>query len=436
MLTIKRIFALIFAVLILVTNAVAIPSVVISSDSVMKRTEMKSALATLTAGSVFDTSMQAYLNLESLISISVCYKFNEMSSINPRDFVDKVGLLVWDAEKTPAEDEATYENCSYIIEGAYYNSVLGRFETETKGIVAKKLGDGLTFRAYYHDGYGNYEYSRLIENYSPKTYCYRLIEKNPDDEKKVKLAKSILNYGAAAQEYFDYKTDDLINKDLTEKEEESEILTFSLLDDGTYGVMAGPDAVTQATIIIPETYNGFAVTQILSSGFKDLAALQSVTIPDSVTEIGAEAFSGCIGLKNITLPSELQTINQYAFHGCSLITEITIPGKTTYIGKYAFYGTGLKKAIFEELKYMYGGDWKMENNVRPKSVYGELSSINIGYNTDNGSNGAYMTAVDISDDSVAASCLTNETTITIINRKWNLTHETTAVFYSENWIKQ
>ena len=165
----------------------------------------------------FSTSMQAYLNLEGLISMSVGYKFSDMDSINPEAYTDNVGLLVWEADEAPEQADATYENCSYIIEGARYNSVLGRFESTTEGIVAKKLGDALSFRPYYVDEDGNYTYGRYITNYSPKTYCYNQIRNNSDDEATVELMASILNYGAAAQKYFDYRTDDLMNADLPEE---------------------------------------------------------------------------------------------------------------------------------------------------------------------------------------------------------------------------
>ena len=165
----------------------------------------------------FARSMQAYLNLEGLISMSVGYKFDDMDSINPEDYLESIGLLVWDAENAPEEAEATYDNCSYIIEGAIYNSVLGRFESTTNGIVAKELGDALCFRPYYVDENGNYTYGRYITNYSPKTYCYNQIKNNADNEITVELMTSILNYGAAAQKYFGYRTDDLMNKDLPEE---------------------------------------------------------------------------------------------------------------------------------------------------------------------------------------------------------------------------
>ena len=57
---------------------------------------------------------------------------------------------------------------------------------------------------------------KYITNYSPSTYCYNQIKKNPDKETTIELMSSILNYGAAAQKYFGYRTDDLMNSELPE----------------------------------------------------------------------------------------------------------------------------------------------------------------------------------------------------------------------------
>lgn len=165
----------------------------------------------------FSTSMQVFLNLEGIISMSVGYKFTDMDSINPEEYTDKVGLLVWKADEAPEQANATYENCSYIIEGARYNSVLGRFESTTNGIVAKELGDALCFRAYCLNDDGTYSYSKYVTNFSPKTYCYGQIKNNPDNQTIIELMASILNYGAAAQKYFGYRTDDLMNSDLPDE---------------------------------------------------------------------------------------------------------------------------------------------------------------------------------------------------------------------------
>ena len=96
--------------------------------------------------------------------------------------------------------------------GAAYNASTGKFDITSNGIAAKGLGDNLAFRPYYTDGNGNYIYGRLVTSYSPKRYCYNMINKNTATD----VCVALLNYGAAAQTYFGYNTENMVNADLTE----------------------------------------------------------------------------------------------------------------------------------------------------------------------------------------------------------------------------
>ena len=175
----------------------------------------------------------------------------------------------------------------------------------------------------------------------------------------------------------------------TEEPEEDEILTYSLLDDGTYGVMAGADAATQASITIPETYNDIAVTQVLTGGFEDLTVLQSISIPDSIT-----------------------TINQNAFRGCISLTSVTIPSSVTFIGKYAFYQSGLTSATFENTNTTGTGSWRLADGVtvRPRGYDKTLYALNASYYVDART---VTYKCDISNPSYAANALTASYTLKV-----------------------
>ena len=74
-------------------------------------------------------------------------------------------------------------------------------------------------------------------------------------------------------------------------------LDFYLQDDGTYAVEIG-HAKLLSKVEIPATYNGKAVTKIISS-IQANDALVEIVIPDSVTLISRRAFDGCSNLKSI-----------------------------------------------------------------------------------------------------------------------------------------
>ncbi len=80
--------------------------------------------------------------------------------------------------------------------------------------------------------------------------------------------------------------------------EGTEGLEYYPLPDGTYGVMAGTTMYLE-DIVIPETYKGKSITQILPNAFEKSINLKNITIPDSVTSIGNSAFAGCTSLKSI-----------------------------------------------------------------------------------------------------------------------------------------
>lgn len=137
-------------------------------------------------------------------------------------------------------------------------------------------------------------------------------------------------------------------------------LAFYPLDDGTYGVGKGY-ATQLSKIVIPSTYCGKPVTQIIdqafahckikeielpetivsigNSAFYFCESLISIEIPNSVTSIGISAFFNCSNLISVTFAenSQLTNIGDSIFFQCSGLTSITIPSSVTSIDSLAFY---------------------------------------------------------------------------------------------------
>lgn len=80
----------------------------------------------------------------------------------------------------------------------------------------------------------------------------------------------------------------------------------------------------------------------------------SYTIPDSVTTIGSGAFSHCTSLESVTIPDGVIMIGDYAFEGCTSLTGVTIPGGVTTIESWTFRGcTSLESISVAENNQSY-----------------------------------------------------------------------------------
>jgi hypothetical protein len=101
-----------------------------------------------------------------------------------------------------------------VYSDATYNPDTGRYICTTAGIAAKKMGDTRYYAAYAKMADGSYAYSSLYD-YSPKKYALNILAKSTSSEYMKALCVAMLNYGAEAQKYFQYKTDELMNKELS-----------------------------------------------------------------------------------------------------------------------------------------------------------------------------------------------------------------------------
>lgn len=123
---------------------------------------------------------------------------------------------------------------------------------------------------------------------------------------------------------------------LQNKNDGTEGLEYYLLPDNTFGVKSGT-TIYLDKIVIPGTYKGRSVTQILDY-----------------------AFDSAKNLKEIQLPNTIEKIQDHAFNNCSALEKIDIPSSVNFIGTYAFYG--VKNVVFED-----ESTWK--NIIKPYSKY-------------------------------------------------------------------
>ena len=126
--------------------------------------------------------------------------------------VEEMGLLTW--YNRPANTAAaTYESAEAVIPGAVYNAGANVYMVRSEGVPAKQLGDNMYFRVYAKLSDGTYAYSP-VTYYSAKFYADSIFGTSTNENMKA-LCVAMLNYGAAAQVHFGYKTEDLMNAALS-----------------------------------------------------------------------------------------------------------------------------------------------------------------------------------------------------------------------------
>ena len=142
------------------------------------------------------------VSFEDMIVLNVYY-----AASNIQD-AEEIGLITFGSKVT----NYNINSADYVIPGSTWSSSDGYYYSSSAGIAAKNLGDTIYFAVYARLKDGTYTYSNLV-SYSPKTYAYNQLKSGTPEMKALVVA--MLNYGAKAQTYFGYKTNALVNADLT-----------------------------------------------------------------------------------------------------------------------------------------------------------------------------------------------------------------------------
>ena len=144
------------------------------------------------------------LSFESEILVNFYYTVSDMTEVAEQ------GMLVFYEDPGTAD----YASADDVYVGSSYNSASNIYANTSKGIPAKQMGDTRYYAAYVKLNDGTYAYSSLYQ-YSPKKYATNMLSKSSTSANQKALCVAMLNYGAAAQVYFGYKTNDLMNASLT-----------------------------------------------------------------------------------------------------------------------------------------------------------------------------------------------------------------------------
>ena len=177
------------------------------------------------------------LSFEDEILVNLYYTVSDTTDIVQQ------GMLVF--YNDPGEADIT--KATDIYEGSKYVEASNSYINTTRGIAAKEMGDDRYYCAYAKRADGTFLYSPLYQ-YSPKKYAMSRIQNSTDANMRA-LCVAMLNYGAAAQRYFGYRTEDLMNAGLTDEQkalvvpyDESYFTGAVAADPGKLGSFAATDS--------------------------------------------------------------------------------------------------------------------------------------------------------------------------------------------------
>ncbi len=134
--------------------------------------------------------------------------YNVYYTVTGNSGITEMGLLTF----ANRDVNGTVANALDVIPG--YVSSGSTYMVQSRGVPAKNLGDAMYFKVYAKLKDGSYIYSD-IAGYHAVAYANSVLNSTASSAKAKALVVAMLNYGAAAQTYFGYKTDTLMNANLT-----------------------------------------------------------------------------------------------------------------------------------------------------------------------------------------------------------------------------
>lgn len=102
--------------------------------------------------------------------------------------------------------------------------------------------------------------------------------------------------------------------------------TYTVLDNNTIKITKYIGDSSE--VIIPSTIDGYNVSVIGDSAFRENTTVTSVVIPEGVTKIESWAFYSCTSMAKVTLPSTITSVGSNAFHTCSALKICNFTGTT------------------------------------------------------------------------------------------------------------
>ena len=371
------------------------------------------------------------LSFADSIYIKYAVKGNDLSGVK---------LLIW----TDPQSDYSYGSQSYVLNSIGTETVSGAqcLVFQYNKLAAKQMGDVIYARAFV-EKQGNTYYSE-VKKYSVLQYVYNKTGRTgtpSTNQNLINLLEAMLEYGAKAQIYTNYKTNRLVTADyyqikvvggtlpdccdsglyalgevvsLTAPSTDGEGNEFSYWENDEGEIVGTTETVDVTVISRNRTYtavygseipvipdpeystglayadNGDGTCTITGIGTcTDLDVLIPPSIDGlTVSAIGEKAFENQSALTSIEIPDTVTTIGRRAFYGCTGLTEFTIPSSVTSIGTQIFFHADNIHTVYYNASYYPATETENQLLINPgitKVVFGsnyigEYASRNLGLN--------------------------------------------------------
>ncbi len=295
-----------------------------------------------------------------------------------------VKLLVWNEPQENYVKGTEYAVVGYSGKGAPYQGVM-EYYYDFEGVNAKMMAD--VFYAVPYLNLDGKEYYGEPHKYSVLEYAYNMMGKLDKEASTntnlVNMLDVMLDYGAMAQKYFNYKTDRLANDSFYQVKVDGGLISDGFAkglylkgdevvitaNDATEGKefshwqnSAGEVVATTqtATITVGEkndvyspvysvaysvgleyAENGDYYTVVRIGDCTDTSIIIPATYSGkAVTAIADEAFAGNTSIKDVFIPATVKTVGASAFDGCTALETVTFGDNPVLesIGAGAFAG--------------------------------------------------------------------------------------------------
>ena len=266
------------------------------------------------------------LSFEDEIFYNVYYTVDDVSSIA------EMGLITFNERLT----EGTIEDAVDVISG--YSSNGSNYMVHTNGIPAKALGDTVYFKVYAKLSDGSYVYSG-VAGYHAVAYANSVLNSDSyaDDVKAMMVA--MLNYGAAAQEYFGYKTDSLINAGLTAEQ----LALVTAYDESMVDDVVEADSAKTGAFVMNGGYSNIYPTVSFEGAF----SINYYFTPDNTPDDGLTFYYWDAGTYN--------SVDLLTAENATGTVDMVLDGSDWFAAVDGIAAKEIDKTIYVAASYTSGG---------------------------------------------------------------------------------